>query len=51
MRNEEDQTLPYPNNAERLARKQQVSIFKSLVLLEHGLIQWHVKTRVLSRIS
>ena len=32
-----NQSLPYPNNAECLARKRQVSIFKWLVWLEQGL--------------
>ena len=31
-----NQSLPYPNNAEHQAMKQQVSILKSLVLLDVG---------------
>ena len=33
-------SLPYPNNAERLARRWQVSIFKSLVWFDHGSNLW-----------
>ena len=35
-----NQSLSYPNNAEHLARKWQVSIFKSLVWLDQGLNLW-----------
>ena len=35
-----NQPIPYPNNAERLNRKQQVSIFKSLVWLDQGSNPW-----------
>ena len=35
-----NQSLFYPNNAERLARKQQVSILKSLVSIDQDLNSW-----------
>ena len=35
-----NQSLTYSNNAERLARKKQVLIFKSLGWLDYGLILW-----------
>ena len=42
-----NKSSPYPNNAEPMAKKWQVSIFKSLVCLDQGLMQPHFNSVLL----